>query len=284
MLALCAAIVLAAGLISQRRAGATPISRLFRAGDFQRDARAIELERIVRDVRPGVFVVAPDAVLAHLAERPLFQRADAWTREADDVIVSITHRQRFNGTQTLWRTDEEIPVRNLLAHGKYGLFRAEPSYLLLRRGWSPRAFAEGRYVAFSSDAWSEPHHVDVDRSLAIASWRIEPRDARSSTVTLWMVARERWPHDMGLELGWGPLHRAGERDDPERICSFLAFDGLLNPAHVRVGEVARTSVTVPASRAELLQNGLYFGVRRVDGSRLNSASAHWVRLDVPTTR
>jgi uncharacterized membrane protein len=284
MLALCAAIVLGAGLVAQRRAGATPISRLFRASDYQRDARATDLERVVREVRPEAFVVAPDYALAHLAQRPLLQRFDAWTREADDVIVSIAHRQRFDGTQTLWRTREEIPVRNALAQGKYGLFRAEGSHLLLRRGLSPRAYAEGRYVAYSSDGWTQPRHVDVDRSIAVASWRVEPRDARASTVTLWLLTRERWPRDMGLELGWGPMHRSGDRDDPERIRSFLPYDGLLNPAHLRVGEVSRTSVTVPASSAEVLQNGLYFGVRRVDGSRLHQDAPHWVRLDVRTTR
>lgn len=284
MLALCAAIVLGASLFAQRRSGATPIAKMFRAQSFRSDARAEDLERIARDVRPGVFVVAPDYAIAHFAERPLFQRFDAWTRAADDVIVPIGHRLAHSGTQTLWRTHEEIPVRNLLAQSQYGLVRAEPSHLLMRRGVSPRAFAEGRYIAFSSDSFDQPRHVDVDRSLAVASWRIEPRDARTSTVTLWLVSRERWPHDMGLELGWGPMHRNGERDDPERIYSFLPFDGLFNPAHVRVGEVSRTSVTLSANRDELLRNGLYFGVRRVDGSRLNQDSAHWVRLDVRTTR
>jgi uncharacterized membrane protein len=284
MLTLCAAIVLGAGLIAQRRSGATPISRLFRARDFQRDARANELERIIRAIRPGVIVVAPDYALAHIAQRPSFQRLEAWTRQTDELIVSIEHRLRYDGTQTLWRTREEITVRNVLTRGKYGIVRAERTHLLLRRGVSPRSFAEGRYIAFDSDAWSEPKHVDVDASIAIASWRIEAWDARTSNVTLWLVTRQRWPHDLGLELGWGPMHRNGDRDDPERIHSFLPYDGLLSPVHVRVGEVSRMTVTLSATRHELLQHGLYFGARRIDGSRLHREAPHWVRLDVPTSR
>lgn len=284
MLALCAAIVLGAGLIAQRRSGATPISRLFRQGDFQRDARAADLEKIVRDVRPGAFVVAPDYALAHVAQRPLFQRFDAWTRETDELIVSIEHRLRYDGAQTLWRTHEEIPVRNALTQGKYGLSRAERTHLLLRRGVSPRSYAEGRFIAFDSDSWAQPRHIDVDASVAVASWRVQPRDQRTADVTLWLVTRERWPRDMGLELGWGPMHRSGDRDDPQRIHSFLPYSGLLSPVHLRVGEVSRMTITLGANRDELLRNGLYFGVRRVDGSRLHEASPHWVRLDVRTDR
>lgn len=284
MLALCAVMVLGAALVAHRRAGATPLSRLFHSADYQRDARARDLETIVRAVRPTGLVVAPDRALAHLATRPLFQRYDAWTRAADDVIVPIEHRLRFDGTQTLWRSHEEISVRNELARGVYGLVRAERTHLLLRRGVPPRAFAEGRYVAFSSDAsWSAARHVDVDRSLAIASWRIERHTESSSSVTLWLVSRERWPADMGLELGWGPMSRApgADRDDPARIHSFLPFDGLFSAVHVRAGEVARTTVIVAATRDVLLRDGLRFGARRVDGSRMHAASPHWVRLDRP---
>jgi len=282
MLALCAVMVLGAALVAQRRAGATPISRLFRSADFQRDARARDLDTIVRAVRPTAIVVAPDRALAHVATRPLFQRYDAWTGAADDVVVSVEHRLRFDGAQTLWRSTEEVRVRNELARGVYGLVRAERTHLLLRRGVSPRAFAEGRYVAFSSDpAWTVARHVDVDRSLAIASWRVDAHTQSSSSVTLWLVARARWPRDLGLELGWGPLARApgAERDDPARIHSFLPFEGLFNPVHVRPGEVTRMTVVVAADRATLERDGLYFGSRRLDGSRLHADAPHWVRID-----
>ncbi len=279
MLALCAFAVLCAATIAQRRGGATPLSRLWRAEAFTRDARAQDLERIARDVRPGAFVVAPDALLPHVAARPLFQRLGAWTRDADDLVLRIDHRIRFDGTQTLWRTHEEVLVRNVLREGRYGLVRAEATHLLLRRGVSPRAFGEGRYVAFSSDEWTQARHVDVDASLSLASWRIEPIAPHQSAITLWLLARRRWPHDLGLELGWGPIERREDRDDPSRTHAFVPFDGLLNPIHVRPGEIARTRVVVRASQGELLAHGLWFGARRVDGSRLHAEAPHWVRLD-----
>lgn len=280
MLALCAVMVLGAAMIAQRRAGATPLSRLFRWSDYQRDARARDLEVLVRAVRPTSVVVAPDHALAHFAERSSFQRFDAWTRDADDLIVPISHRLRYDGTQTLWRTREELPVRNVLARDRYGLVRATSTHLLFRRGVSPRSYAEGRYVAFSSDeGWTHARHVDVDRSVSVASWRVEDRGPRSASVTLWLVALQRWPIDTGFELGWGPLERNGTRDDPSRIYAFLPFDGLFSPVHVRRGEVARSTVIVATSAEELLRHGLYFGVRRLDGSRMHEDARHWVRLD-----
>jgi hypothetical protein len=137
-------------------------------------------------------------------------------------------------------------------------------------------------VSFSSEPWSLARHADVDRSIAVASWRVESLGARRSEVTLWLVCRERWPHDMGLELGWGPLSRRADRDDPAVTYAFLPFDGLFNPVHVRRGEVARTKVVLEVSRDEVLRNGLYFGARRVDGSRLHQDAPHWTRLDEPS--
>jgi hypothetical protein len=46
----------------------------------------------------------------------------------------------------------------------------------------------------------------------------------------------------------------------------------------RRGEVARTEVVVPARVEDLAAQGVWFGARRVDGSRLQASAPHRVRL------
>ncbi len=62
------------------------------------------------------------------------------------------------------------------------------------------------------------------------------------------------------------------------MTAFLPFDGRFSPTHVRVGELTRTEAHLSASPDELFAQGLYFGARRVDGSRLDREAPHWVRL------
>jgi hypothetical protein len=132
-------------------------------------------------------------------------------------------------------------------------------------------------VEFQPREGIQRQHIDVGPSLAIAGWGLRPVQG-GSVLTLLLVARVRWPLDLGLEVGWGPMHPVGDRQDPARIVAALPFDGLFSPVHVRPGEVARTEVVLPASPAELEAGGLYFGARRVDGSRLDPESAHWTPL------
>ncbi|MDP3273754.1 MAG: DUF2079 domain-containing protein [Deltaproteobacteria bacterium] len=278
MLALAAAVLLVALGITQRRAGATPLSRWWNTSHFRQDFRSQNLARIVQQVRPEVMVVAPDEVLAHLSERNDFQRAAQWTRRADDLILSVEHRARIGESQDLWRSDEEIVLRNVLTRARYGLVHAESTHMLFRYGVSPRAYATGRYIAFEPEPWAEARHVDIDASLAVASFRLQAQDSTHTRVTLWLVALQRWPTDMALELGWGPMHPSGDRLDPEHIHSFLLFDGRLSPVHIRVREVSRTETTLAVAIGALAQSSLVIGTRRLDGSRMHRESPHWVPL------
>lgn len=279
MLALTLAVLSLSMGIAQYRNGATPLSRHWNSQQFRPDSRSQALQAIEQQIRPGVFVVAPDELLAHVANRPLFQRLDRWTRTTDDLVLRLAHRQRFAMRQEAWRCAEEVLVRNVLSDDRYGLVQVSGDYALLRRGVSPRYYATQRYVQFQPEPNAHAQHIEIDASVAIAGWRVQPQSAQSSRVTLWLVSKQQWPQDLGLELGWGPLRPNGDRQDPSEIAAFTPFDGLFNPVHVRVGEVSRTSVTLPVSESALRQTTLYFGARRIDGSRLHQDSAHWVALN-----
>ncbi len=279
MLLITTIALLIASLGSQYRSGATPLSRHWNYQHFVTDSRTLSLRELTPQIRPDGMVVAPDELLAHVANRPIIQRLDHWTRATDDLVLRLGHRRRFALSQDGWRSAEEVLVRNILAGDRYGLVLVSGDYALLRRGVSSRWYATDRYVQFQPDSWTTARHLDIDDSVAIASWRIEPLTASASKVTLWLVSKQAWPQDLGLELGWGRLSPHGDRLDPAEIAAFVPFDGLFNPSHVHVGEISRTSITLPTNEATLMRDGLYFGTRRLDGSRLHALSAHWVRMN-----
>ncbi|MEI8258897.1 MAG: DUF2079 domain-containing protein, partial [Deltaproteobacteria bacterium] len=276
-----AGVAVAAGtMFSQHRAGATPLSRRWDTSAFRRDARATDLTRLLRDVPRDAGVVAPDYALPHVAERTMFQRLAAWTRPLEWVIVPAEHRQRFGATQQMWRSTEEVLVRNTLNNPDYGLHSVFGAHLLFRRDASPRAYARGRYVDFEPEPGVHADHVDAGAHVFVAGWGLRAEGA-GSVLTLLFSPRMELPFDMGLEAGYGPMAPSGDRQDPAHIVSLLPFDGLFSPSRVRVGEVARTRIDLPAPPAEVLRDGLYVGTRRIDGSRLDPDGPHWVRLANP---
>lgn len=150
-------------------------------------------------------------------------------------------------------------------------------YIVMREHWPVRAWARGRYVEFAPDPRVHASHVDIGENLAVAGWGVTPQ-GRGAHVVLLLVAKRAWPYDLGFELGWGPMHPHVDREDPEQTFAFLPFDGAFMPSFVRVGEVVRTEVDVPASVDALRAHGLWFGPRRIDGSRFEADTAHWTRL------
>src|SRR5262249_12670799 len=127
-------------LILQHRAGATPLSRRWSTHAFRRDARTADLERLLSNVPRDESIAAPDYVLPHVAERTVLQRVP-WTRASDWVLLSLEYRARFGNTQELWRSSEEILLRNTTARNEYAVYAVEGEHVLLRRGWPLRAYA-----------------------------------------------------------------------------------------------------------------------------------------------
>lgn len=262
----------------QHRAGVVPlIGRRCDLRELVPDARTAALSTVVDLIPNDASVRGPDYLLPHVAERPRVYRDAPPYNAADFVVLSTEHRAHHTGTQELWRNDEEQRLRNALLPRAYGVWTVVGDFIVLRRGWSPRTYARGRWVEFEPDPAVHRAHVDVGSSLAVAGWGVTPIP-RGSRVTLLLVTKRAWPHDLGLEVGWGPMRPHLDRQDPERTYAFLPYDGVMLPSLTRVGEVSRAVVDVPATPDELRAQGLWFGARRMDGSRLDPEAPHWVRL------
>jgi hypothetical protein len=264
-------------LFMQHRAGATPLSRRWSTAAFRRDARANDLTTVLRIVGPRDGIVAPDYVLAHVAERPDIGRLAPDARGLEWYLFSSTHRLRFAGSQDLWRSAEEAPVRNFLNNPRYALVSVSGQQLLFRRGAPQRSFARGRYVDFAPEPDVHADHLDAGAHVFVAGWALRPHGSGSLLVLLFSP-RESLPFDLGLEAGYGPMHANGDREDPAHVTAALPFDGLFSPAYVRVGEVARTTIELDDPPDVVLRDGLYIGTRRIDGSRLDADGPHWIRL------
>lgn len=269
--------VSAGSLHMHRRAGATPLSRRWDGNAFREDYRTPQLRSLLARIPQEASIVAIDPVLPHIATRPLFQRAARWTRPSDWVLLSLEHRRRFLQTQNLWRSEEEIPIRNALHRPAYGVYAATNDFLLLRRNWDARAHARGRYVEFQrSDEMIEQQDT-IGASLSLVAWGLR-RAPGGTVVVLELEARRQLPADLGLEVGWGPLRPNGDRSDPTHIVASLPFDGLFSPVYIRNGERVRTEVPLSVPLATVRTTELYLGVRRIDGSRLDPEAPHWLVL------
>ena len=170
-------------------------------------------ERIVAAIPADASVQAPDAMLAHLAEREHVYRAPPPDRNADWVVLDLRHRLRYRHREDLLRTEEEPLARTWMARRDYGVVRYDPPWALLRRGADPRAGLE------PTEASAEPIRLCACVSVAGVE-RLDPE-----RVALVLVAHQRCPNDLALRIG----------DHVE-----LLFDGAVSPAHLRAGDVVRS--------------------------------------------
>jgi len=261
----------------QHRAGVLPlVGGRFDRHAFVSDSRAEALDAVVNIIPADAAVAGPDYLLPHVAERRRLFRHPT-ERRPEYIVLSTDHRARFAGTQELWRNIEERTVRNAIYWRRYGVWAVIGDFVILRDAWPVRTHARGRYVTFAPDPRVHASHRDIGDSLALAGWGMSPIE-RGTRITLLIVAKRRLPFDLGLEVGWGPMRPHLDREDPNPTYAFLPFDGVFMPPFVRIGEVARTTVDVPATMDELRAHGVHFGARRIDGSRLDPDSAHWTLL------
>lgn len=276
LLALCATLI--GSVHMQRRAGYLPaLGRRFDPSHHRADARQPSLDALLSRLPSDASVSAPDFVLPHIAERRRIHREPPPPRAIDYRILSMEHRARYLGSQSLWRSEEEPLLRGALFWRRYGLYEVHGDFALLRERWPVRGYARGRYVEFEVDPRTHAAHADVGDDLAVAGWGMEALQDGARVVILLKVKRPL-PFDLGFELGWGAMRPHLDREDPARTWAFLPFDGLFVPPFCHTGEVVRTEVVVPERVEVLAAQGVWFGARRVDGSRLDPASPHWVRL------
>lgn len=243
--ALCAAAFVANVLV-----GGLPWSHDFVARDFRPGRDTAARSRVLAAIGPGVSVQAPDALLPHLIGRPAVFRAPPPEREADVVVLDVTHRRLFAQREDLLRTAQEPNVRRWLAREDHQLALAAGDQLVLYRGRPPRAGLARKYLL-------GPAPPGRGKRLA-ACLELRAAELHARAVTLELVARGPCPSDLALRLG------ADSR--PRRVD--LLFDGLLSPAHLRPGELLRSRHALDvAERAAIDRRGLHVGALRSSGAR-----------------
>lgn len=202
--------------------------------------------RMVARIPDGASVQAPDPLLAHLAERERVHRAPPPDRNADYVVLDLSHRERYRHREDLLRTAEEPEARMWLAKSTYGVVLHDPPWALLERGADPRA-------ALKRASGSPRHRLCACLSVA----RAERLDRER--VALILVAHSACPNDLALRID---THVE------------LLFEGAVSPAHLREGDVVR-SVHHHAS------GELRVGALRSSGARPDPADP--VQLTIPVS-
>jgi len=238
-------------------AGGYPWSRDYPASAFVPDAATADRAAVLAAIPDGASVQAPDPLLPHLSERRVVHRAPPPERGTEFVVLDVAHRQRFGGTATLLRTQQEPQVQRWLARADHGVVQVSDSLLLLRRGGDPRAGVAARYFtggAAGPDRGAGSGAVLTD-CLAVTGATLE-----GAALELRLRARGGCPADLAIRLG------SAER--PEHVQ--LLFDGVLSPVHLRAGDTLRSTHTLPPEvSATIARGGLRIGALRTSGAPPN---------------
>jgi uncharacterized membrane protein len=240
--------MLAIGFAADIKAGGYPWSVSFERAAFVPDEQSAQAERIVAAIRADASVQAPDALLPHLIARSRVHRMPPPDREADSVVLDVSHRVRYGGREDLLRTLEEPMVRYWLARRDYGLVSAEGDYLLFERGREPRDGPAARYL---SGLPAGDYGVALTRCLSVLSAWLDPQG-----LELELAAHAPCPADLALRIG---MANGRERVD-------LLFDGLLSPAQLHEERVFSWHALSPEERSAIVKYGLSLGALRASGA------------------
>jgi uncharacterized membrane protein len=257
--------ILAASLATHVIAGATPLSIRFEPANFQDDPRSLAMREIVEAIPPDASVQAPDAMLAHLAERTTIRRAPPPEMRTQMVVLDLGHRRRLRHHEDLIRTDEEPVARAWLSRDDHAIVAAAGDFVLLERGLDPREGVDvERYVVGHTDA------PDAAGERLAACLRLDGASLSDGTLTLELVATGPCPDDLALRIGSGMR--------PRRVD--LVADGLLSPAHFRRGDRIRSAHVLSTIEIEAIAHAwLRVGAVRQSGAR----PEHDDPLSVPVT-
>ena len=270
--AVVAALLLAVGVV-----GPHPTDPAFHPDERQPAGRA--LVRMVRsaDAAAGspVGFQGPDALLPHLAARRRVHRGPPPERGDRFVAFDLTHRLRWARDETLLRTDEEVPLRAWLARPDHGVVLHEGPFVLLERGKDPRQELAGPF--FVQREAAPPWAAGLALSTCL---HLERAERRADQVLLLLRAQGPCPSDLALRIGPAPAPRSARWvRGPERVD--LLFDGILNPAHLRRGDLVRSAHPLAPAGGPIA-----LGLLRSSGARPEPSDPHWlpVRLDAPAAQ
>jgi len=242
------AVLIACGLLANVQSGGLPWSQGFERAAFAPDAQSAQAARVVAAIPASASVQAPDPLLPHLIARPHLYRVPPPERDADYVVLDVSHRIRYAQREDLLRTIEEPGLRYWLSRRDYGLAHAEPTYLLFQRGHDPRKGPAARYLTAQM---SEDRGTPLCRCLSVLSAWLDPHG-----LELELSASAPCPADLALKI---VIPRRPERVD-------LLFDGLLSPAQLRDEHVFSWHALSAEERAALRESGLALGAVRSNGA------------------
>lgn len=235
-------------LVSNWQSGGLPWSRAFDAAAFRVDAVSRQAAHVLQAIPSDATVQAPDALLPHLIARSRLWRAPPPDRDADVVVLDVSHRLRYAQREDLLRTIEEPLVRSWLVRSDYSLVHAEPNFLLFERGPGPRHGLGARYL---TGELSERRGIVLTRCLSVLSAWLDPQG-----LELELSVHAPCPADLAL--------RIGSELKPERVD--LLFDGLLSPAVLRDENVYSWHALLPDERRRVSEQGLRLGALRSNGA------------------
>lgn len=243
-------------LVGHVIAGGTPISFDYPSAAFTADDNTLAGRAIVERVGPDASVQAPDPLLAHLAERLELHRAAS--NEAGDAfyVLDVSHRRRYAGDEDLLRTIEEPIARAFLARTDHAVVYAGGDYLLLERGRDPRA-GIGRHALVGAIDPDAGQRIAACLGVVGASWR-------GDVLAIDFAVREPCPNDLAIRLG----------DEPRPARVDLLFAGVLNPAHLRRGDRARSLHRIARSDV------VYVGALRSSGARPEPSDPIAIRVEI----
>ena len=209
---------------------------------FREDARAQSAREAIAHVEEGASVMAPYALMPHLAERTSVHPSPLPDRASRFVILDVSHRARFVHDESLLRTEEEPLVADWLARDDFELAHANAHYLVLRKRETERG--------------ALPAHDDA-----------RPLHRLTQCLGLHAIERAQVGGEEGVAL---LLHAYAPcpRDLVVRIKSAgvvhtdLLFSGTRSPEHLRAGEDARSLHAIPVPRDQVT-----ISLRRTSGAR-----------------
>ena len=262
--------------------GGMPWSLDFDSESFAVDEQTRSGRALVSLIPPRASVQAPYRLMPHLAERPAIYRQPPPDRNADYVVLDISHRRRYQHDETLLRTSEEPNARNWLSREGYGLLAAAGDLVLLKRGAEPRQGLGRRYIVGRAE--------DTEGEFLTGCLRIIEGRLWNDAVCLDLVATGPCPSDLAVRLCSAPVTgRSDTASDRLAIIETapgkaahrvdLLFDGLLSPVHLRSGDRVRSCHSLdPRQRRAVAEDGLYLGALRSSGARPEPTDPWAVRV------